>query len=80
LCCFTFVTGVVLDFYVVETSLIRTSIGVKLNNSAKQMNKAKEGAKEGGRTDLDGGAGGVIAKVSSTAGLLAGNPDQPVID
>jgi len=62
LCCFIYFTGAVRDFYSVETSVIRTTIGIKLNNSAKQANKAKEGGreeigvKEDGRGMKDGGA------------------------
>lgn len=63
------------DFYSVETAMIRTAIGVKLNNSAKQAHKTKEGGRMGG---LDGGAGGAGTKASTPA--KTANLDQEKLD
>jgi len=65
---FTFSTGAVREFYTVEKAVIRTTIGIKLNNSAKQIR-----AKEGGHT-LDGGAGGAETKAITAA--KTGSPGQ----
>ena len=61
--------GAVREYYTVETAVIRTTIGIKLNNSAKQI-RAKEGGRglDGG-PGLDGGADGAVAKATNTASL-----------